>query len=145
MGKEIEHKYLVVSDSFKSLAKECHTISQGYLSKDPERIVRVRIKDDRGFLTVKGKTDKDSRAEYEYEIPVKDAEEMLPLCIGNFIQKRRWIVDFEGYTWEIDEFISPKVPTVAEIELISSHHDYPLPEFIGEEVTGNPAYYNSNI
>lgn len=145
MGKEIEHKYLVISDAYKALASESLHIVQGYLSKNPERVVRIRIINQCAYLTIKGKTEKDTRLEYEYEIPFEDAMEMLPLCIGSPIKKTRWIVAYDGERWEVDEFISPSFPTVAEIELSSSHHDYSLPPFIGEEVTGDPAYYNSNI
>ena len=145
MGKEIEHKYLVKNDSFKMSSLENHMIIQGYLSKDPERTVRVRIFDDKGFLTVKGKTIGDTRLEFEYEIPFQEARSLLKLCIGIPVEKRRWIVKHERNIWEIDEFINRDIPTIAEIELSQSTYDYPLPEFIGEEVTGNPKFYNSNL
>ena len=145
MGKEIEHKYLVTSETYKTRAVKTTHIIQGYLSKDPERVVRVRIIDKSGFVTIKGKTEGDTRLEFEYEIPYNDALEMLKLCLGHPIEKRRWIVMNKGNRWEVDEFISPAFPTVAEIELANSNHDYPLPGFIGKEVTGDPKFYNSNI
>ena len=145
MGKEIEHKYLVISDTYKSVAEKNSHIIQGYLSKNPERVVRVRIIDQKGFITIKGKTEKDTRMEFEYEIPYEDALEMLQLCLGKTIEKRRWIVTYAGYNWEVDEFISPTFPTVAEIELSNSNYEYPLPQFGGKEVTGDPTFYNSNI
>ncbi|MDE6409803.1 MAG: CYTH domain-containing protein [Muribaculaceae bacterium] len=145
MGKEIEHKYLVVTDSYKSTATENHHIIQGYLSKDVERTVRIRIIDNKAFLTIKGRNDGDTRLEFEYEIPVEDAREMLILSIGDYLEKRRWIVDYGGYRWEVDEFLNRNAPTIAEIELPFSSHNYPLPPFVGEEVTGDPKYYNSNL
>lgn len=145
MGKEIEHKYLVKSNYFKTQASERHVIVQGYLSKDPERIVRVRIYDSKAFLTIKGKNIGDTRFEYEYDIPVEDANSMLNLCIGNVIKKVRWIVFYDGFKWEIDEFLNRDIPTIAEIELAESSHNYPVPSFIGEEVTGDERYYNSNL
>ncbi len=145
MGKEIEHKYLVISDSFKENALFSYDIIQGYLCKDKERVVRIRICDSKAYLTIKGETIGDSRLEFEYEIPLSDAENMLPLCVGNVINKTRWIVMFDGNKWEVDVFHNRNVPTLAEIELPSSDYPYKLPPFVGEEVTGNPAYYNSNL
>lgn len=145
MGKEIEHKYIVNSDDYKELASASYLIIQGYLSRDKERTVRIRVKDRTGFITVKGKTEGDSRLEYEYEIPLEDAMQMLKICVGEPIEKRRWIVMFDGNKWEVDEFINRDIDTIAEIELSKSNYDYQLPPFVGEEVTGNPKYYNSNI
>ncbi|MDE5807368.1 MAG: CYTH domain-containing protein, partial [Muribaculaceae bacterium] len=116
MAQEIEHKYLVTSDDYKNCSVVSHKIIQGYLSKDPERIVRIRIKDNRGFLTIKGKTEIDTRYEFEYEIPLEDAKRMLSLCLGTPIEKTRWIVNHEGYKWEVDEFTSPCNMVIAEIE-----------------------------
>lgn len=145
MGKEIEHKYLVINDSFKLSAVSHHHILQGYLSKDPERVVRIRLYDSKGFLTVKGITVRDTRQEYEVEVSEEDARGMLGLCIGQPIEKIRWIVPYEDYIWEIDEFIHPPIGIIAEIELPESRHDYPLPSFIGREVTGDSRFYNSNL
>ena len=145
MAKEIEHKYIVVTDEYKNLAKKKTHIFQGYLSKDPERIVRIRITDNSGFITIKGKTNVDTRAEFEYAVPIEDAKQMLKLCAGKAIEKIRWIVEYSGLTWEVDEFVNPPVETIAEVELPYSHHDYLLPPFVGREVTGEKKYYNSNI
>ncbi|MBD5236782.1 MAG: CYTH domain-containing protein [Bacteroidales bacterium] len=145
MGKEIEHKYLVISKDYRFLADRSISISQGYLSRVPDRVVRIRIIENKGYITIKGRNAGDTRLEFEYEIPLADAERLLSLCEGVVIKKKRWIVTFQGYKWEVDEYLSPVFPTIAEIELSHSHHDYPLPSFIGEEVTGNEKYYNSNI
>lgn len=145
MGKEIEHKYIVTDESYKESAEFCHRIIQGYLSKDPCRVVRVRLYDNQGFLTVKGITCGDAREEYEFPISEEDARGMLCMCIGHPVEKLRWIYPYCGFNWEIDEFIYPPIGTIAEIELKESGHDYSLPPFIGEEVTGKPEYYNSNL
>jgi CYTH domain-containing protein len=146
MGVETERKYLVKNNGYRILSKESHIIKQGYLQREPERTVRIRTKDEHGYITVKGKTTGCSRLEFEYEIPYKDALQMLALCAGRIIEKRRYIVEHAGMLWEIDEFegdLSPLV--VAEIELPTSDHQYTLPDFIGEEVTGDAKYYNSNL
>ncbi len=146
MAKEIEHKYLVTSDEYIRLASEKHHIRQGYLSRNPEHIVRVRVVDMQGFITIKGKTSGDTREEFEYEIPVDDAIKMLLMCEGRIIEKKRFIVEYAGHIWEIDKFEGELFPLVlAEIELPTSSHDYPLPAFVGKEVTDNPAYFNSNL
>lgn len=144
MAIEIEHKYLVKNDSFKSLADSAVDIRQGYLNRDPARTVRVRTKGDRGFITVKGSTSDDTRVEYEYPVPYGDAIAMLRLCDGTVIEKRRYLVPYHGRTWEIDEFTgSLQGLVVAEIELESSGENYDIPPFVGREVTGDPRYYNS--
>lgn len=145
MALEIEHKYLVTNDSYKQLAHAHINIKQGYLNRDPQRTVRIRIYGNKGFITVKGVTIDDSRAEYEYQIPLDDAKNMLSMCLGTVIDKTRWLVTFDSHLWEIDEYHNCDAPTVAEIELEESTHDYALPSFVGQEVTGNPTYYNSNI
>ena len=146
MGKEIERKFLVTdSDAVKTLARDSVRISQGYLSVDPERTVRVRLRGNQGFLTIKGITRGASRAEYEYEIPAADACELLGLCVGEIIDKTRYLVDFDGHTWEVDEFHSPRSLWVAEAELQSESEELILPPWVGREVTGNPDYYNSSI
>ncbi|MDE6299934.1 MAG: CYTH domain-containing protein [Muribaculaceae bacterium] len=147
MGLEIEHKYLVKDLSYREMSEKKFHIIQGYLSKDPERTVRVRIKDDKAFITIKGiTTNGESREEFEYEVPVEDARRMLRLALPGLIEKIRYIVPWDGMIWEVDDFISPNPDlTVAEVELPSSGHHYSLPPFAGENVTGNPAYYNSNL
>lgn len=145
MAKEIEHKYLVINDSYKEMSRSCHHILQGYLSRDPNRIVRVRILDDCGIITIKGLTIGDTREEYEYKIPYNDAVEIMKLCEGNIIEKYRYIVPYAGWVWEVDCFKQPVEMTVAEIELPVSTKEYAIPPFIGEDVTGDPRYYNSNL
>lgn len=146
MSYEREHKYLVTDDSYKSMATASSHIRQGYLNRDPDRTVRIRIRDGRGFLTVKGRTVGDTRPEFEYSIPVEEAEAMLCLCAGRVIDKTRWIVPYDGFTWEVDEFHSDLAPlVVAEIELPQNTRDYPLPPFAGENVTGDERYFNSML
>ena len=146
MALEIEHKYLVVGDSYRRMAVSQRHIRQGYLSRDPERTVRIRIVDDKGFITVKGITSGDARLECEYRIPLEDADSMLKICLPPLIEKRRYIVPYKGKIWEVDEFQGNQASLVmAEIELESSDENYELPPFTGENVTGNPEYYNSNL
>lgn len=146
MGLEIEHKYLVKNDGFLPLAVSSYSISQGYLCREPDRTVRVRIKGGKGFLTVKGKNSGAVRAEFEYEIPLEDAEKILKMCLHPVIQKTRYIVPFAGHVWEVDRFNGDLEGLVtAEVELKSTDEEYAVPDFVGEDVTGNPAYYNSNL
>lgn len=146
MALEIERKYLVVNQSYREMAIEKRQIAQGYLSTDPDKTVRVRIAGTKAFLTVKSRNQGDVRHEWEYEIPVSDAEEMLELCTGTVLAKWRYIVPFEGWTWEVDEYennLSGLV--VAEVEIDNPDRKVPLPSFAGEEVTGRPEYYNSTL
>lgn len=147
MAKEIERKYLVTDNSYKSMATASHHIRQGYISRRKEGTVRVRLRDDRAFLTVKGVTCGVSRNEWEYEIPASDAAEMIEhSCEGNVVEKTRWIVPYGGYNWEIDEFMGRNAPlVVAEVELPSADIIPDLPPFIGREVSSDPAYFNSNL
>lgn len=147
MAKEVERKFLVTDDSYRSMATAVNHIIQGYISRRKEGTVRVRVINHRGFLTVKGANTGISRDEWEYEIPEADALEMLSkVCEGTVIEKERHLVDYGGHLWEIDRFIRPAgVKTVAEVELPSETEEVTLPPFIGEEVSGNPAYYNSNL
>lgn len=146
MACEIEHKYLVVNNIFKSMAESSEEIIQGYIDRTPQHVVRVRRYGHRCFLTVKGKNKGDARAEYEYEIPVDDFQGLLSLCSGKILRKRRWKVPYEGNIWEVDEYFGElEGLIVAEIELPSSDSHYKLPPFVGENVTENPSYYNSNL
>lgn len=147
MGVEIERKFLVKDNSFKASASDVSEIKQGYLSRDPERVVRVRIRNDRGYLTVKGRSVGATRLEYEYEIPLKDAEEMLCMCKPPVLSKTRYVVVGEdGNKWEIDEFHGDREGlVVAEVELNSADQPVILPSFISVEVTGDPRYFNSNL
>jgi len=146
MAKEIERKYLVKDDRYKSMSQSHSIIRQGYLSRRPEATVRVRIRDGRGYLTVKGLTRGATRDEWEYPVPVADAEAMLEVCEGTVIDKTRWLVEYRGHVWEVDEFRNPHPGlVVAEVELRDAGESVTLPPFVGDEVTGNPAYYNSNL
>lgn len=147
MAIEIEHKYLVTNDSFKDFATTSTYICQGYLSKDKERTVRVRIADDTAYITIKGKNSGDTRLEYEYSIPLNDARQILDtLCVKPIIEKIRHLVEYKGNTWEIDEFKGVLDGLVlAEIELPSSEYKYDIPPFIGKNVTNDSRYYNSNL
>jgi len=144
MAVEIERKFLVVGDAWTSAPKVY--FCQGYLNRDKERTVRVRVAGDRGFLTIKGKSSGASRAEFEYEIPREDAEQMLKLCDGPLIEKYRRNIAFAGMTWEVDEFLGGNQGlVVAEVELTSEEQAIQLPDWVGEEVTHDPRYFNSNL
>ena len=146
MGIEIEHKYLVKDDSYKRLSVSNSTIRQGFLSRNPERTVRVRVRDDQGFITIKGKGDGAAHPEFEYEIPLDDAVRLLSLCEPPVIEKTRYIVMHDGNRWEVDEFHgSLEGLVIAELEVPSEDYRFSLPPFVGREVTGNPKYYNSQL
>lgn len=146
MNLEIERKFLVKNNAFKDQTLRSHYIVQGYLSKDPERTVRVRIIDKEGWLTIKGKSNAQgtSRSEWEKAIPLEDAKQLLVLAIDVPIEKIRHIVPFENFTFEVDEFLTHnKNLLLAEIELPSEDTSFPRPDWLGDEVTGNPSYYNA--
>lgn len=146
MGKEIERKFAVSDPQAAIAASRCSVrIMQGYLSTNPDATVRVRIRDTQGFLTVKSRNDGAERGEWEYEIPIADARELLALSVTPIIDKTRYLADFEGHTWEIDVFTSPKHMVIAEVELSECNESLVLPGWVAEEVTGDPSYYNSNI
>lgn len=146
MGKEIERKFTVIDESYREIALSCHYIKQGYLLRSAERTVRVRIMDNNGFITIKGPTSGCIRAEFEYEIPLADAEELIKMSLPKIIEKNRYIVSFEGKEWEIDEFKGThKGLILAEIELDDEFESFQVPPFIGDEVTGNLKYYNSTL
>ncbi len=146
MPTEIERKFLVKDDRWRSLGQG-KPYWQGYLTTSPERSVRVRIAGDKGFLTIKGKTVGATRSEYEYAIPVDHAREMLQnLCVPPLVQKTRYRVEWEGLLWEIDEFEAEnKGLIMAEVELTDANQTVILPDWIGEEVTHDSRYYNSNL
>lgn len=146
MAKEIEYKFLVKDESYREMAQSCHRIMQGYLCREPERTVRVRSYDERAFITIKGKNQGAERLEFEYEIPMTDFDEIIHLCEGCTLEKLRYKVRYEGFTWEVDEFHGDLAPLVmAEIELPSVDTYFAKPPFIGEDVTGDPRYYNSML
>lgn len=146
MGKEIERKFIVNGDAYKSLAKGV-LYRQGYLCSDMGRSVRIRIFNDKGYLTVKGPSKGATRAEFEYEIPADEANEMLEyLCERPIIEKFRYKYQFEGFNWEIDEFLGENQGLImAEIELPDENTVFKKPDWIGREVTGDPRYLNSNL
>ncbi|MDP7100613.1 MAG: CYTH domain-containing protein [Rhodospirillales bacterium] len=146
MAQEIERKFLITGEAWRELAKGT-AYRQGYLSTVKERTVRVRTIDDKGFLTIKGITVGATRAEYEYEIPAGDANEMLDdLCEQPIIEKKRYKVPLDGFIWEIDEFGGVNEGLiVAEIELESEDQEFNKPDWIGDEVSGDPRYFNSNL
>ena len=144
MAKEIERKFLV-KDSWQPQADGIK-IAQGYLSTEPERTVRVRIKGGRGYLTIKGRNHGLSRDEFEYEIPLRDAEELLKLAIPPLLSKTRYVERHGDSTWEIDVFAGENQGlVVAEIELPHEQADFFRPEWLGREVSGDVRYYNANL
>ena len=150
MNQEIDRKYLVTSDCYKDLAVAHAHIRQGYISREKTGTVRVRITNDKAYLTIKGKPAEGHFARYEWEkeILVKEAEEFMKLCQGTIIDKTRWIVPAteEGLKWEVAEFHGKHEGlVVAEIELESEDQIVVLPAFIGKEVTDDPQYYNANM
>jgi CYTH domain-containing protein len=146
MAVEIERKFLVVGDGWRERATSS-TFRQGYLSTNKERTVRIRVMDQVGLLTVKGITVGAERSEFEYEIPVADAKQMLEdLCERPLIEKVRHVVVVGEGTWEIDEFSGVNAGLiVAEIELDHADQPIELPPWIGTEVTDDPRYFNSNL
>jgi len=146
MAKEIERKFLVKSMNFKEFGV-CTEIEQGYICTEKERVVRVRRYGDRAFLTIKSASVGFARDEFEYEIPLDDAQKMLKtICIQPTIKKCRYVLYFEGKKWEIDVFDGENLGLIiAEIELESEDETFTIPAFIGEEVTGDIRYYNSYI
>ena len=147
MALEIERKFLVdVKKVVKLKLSGGERIAQGYLSTEPNKIVRVRIKKNRGFLTIKSANIGIVRQEFEYEIPVADAEEILKLCTPNILTKVRYKVEYAGHTWEVDIFEGRHAGLIlAEVELDSAEEKVELPDWIGEEVSGDERYYNSRL
>ena len=147
MSLEIERKFLVKGD-YKSLSERSQRIVQGYLSRLPERTVRVRIAGDKAFLTIKGIGDAEglSRREWEFEIPVAEAEEMIAICEAGVIDKVRYYVPCGDFVVEVDEFGGANLGlVVAEIELPDVDCHVELPDWLGDEVTGLEQYYNSSL
>lgn len=146
MGEEIERKFLVASDSWRERA-EGEPYRQGFLSTEPERTVRVRVAGSRASITIKGKSVGARRTEFEYEIPVADAQRMLEtLCKRPLIEKVRYKVVVDDHTWEIDVFEGDNAGlVVAEIELGREDEPFERPDWVGEEVTDDPRYFNANL
>lgn len=147
MAQEIERKFLVEGD-FKAVAVKATRITQGYLSSVPERTVRVRIKGDKGYITIKGigSDSGASRYEWEKEIPITEVEELLKICEPGVIDKTRFLVKAGAHTFEVDEFYGDNEGlVVAEVELSSEDEGFFKPEWLGKEVTGDVKYYNSML
>ena len=145
---EIERKFLVTSDQFKADALAKNEISQGYLNSNPERTVRVRIKGESGFITIKGKGNETgtTRFEWETEIPLSEAKPLLALCEKGVIEKMRYEVKVGKHTFEVDEFFGDNEGLiVAEIELKSEDETFEKPHWLGEEVTNDNRYYNAAL
>jgi adenylate cyclase len=147
MAQEIERKFLVRSDGWQAAATGSSLVRQGYLSSNAKATVRVRSYDDsRAVLTLKGKATGMARAEYEYDIPIEDARELLALARPHVLEKRRFLVAHDRMTWEVDVFEGRHQGLVlAEIELEHAGQDVALPEWVGEEVTQDERYYNSTL
>ena len=146
MGVEIERKFLVRDESWKAQGQGV-LLRQGYLSSAPERTVRIRIEGESATLTIKGKSTGATRAEWEYAIPLQDAQALLDgLCERPFIEKKRYRISFEGMVWEVDEFLGENAGlVVAEIELASENQAFARPSWLGEEVTHDARYFNSSL
>jgi adenylate cyclase len=144
---EIEHKYLIIQSEWEKIVPEkSEIIKQAYLHSDPDKTIRIRTKGAKGFITIKGKTKGTSRPEYEYEIPLEDANELIRNFTKQLIEKTRHYILFEGKLWEVDVFEGEnKGLIVAEIELQSETETYSIPHWIGENVTSDKRYANSNL
>ena len=146
MAKEIERKFLVKGDAWRALAKGT-TYRQGYLNSAKERTVRIRTAGAQAFITIKGMTVGATRSEYEYEIPLGDAKEMLEtLAEKPLIEKTRYKIPVGNLTWEIDEFLGENTGLiVAEVELKGADQTFDKPVWLGDEVTNDPRYFNANL
>ncbi|MFZ0789270.1 MAG: CYTH domain-containing protein [Chromatiaceae bacterium] len=147
MAIEIERKYLVKNDSWRSGVESEHRIMQGYLASDPRITVRVRVMGDAAFLTIKGPTSGIGRSEYEYPIPVADGEAMLrELAVSGLVEKTRYRVRCGAHVWDLDVFAGENAGLVmAEVELESEDESFELPDWAGKEVTGDARYYNASL
>ena len=145
---EIERKFLVKAYDYRKEAHRKTKIIQGYLTKDPKRTVRVRIREDQGFLTIKGMSSEDglSRFEWEKEIPLNEAQELITLCLPTVIEKTRYEVTYKGVLFEVDEFEGAHSGLVlVEVELNSTKDIFEIPKWVDKEVTGDKKYYNSYL
>lgn len=146
MPQEIERKFLLRNDAWKPAIIRRLEIKQGYLNTDPKRTVRVRIKGDQGYLTIKSESVGISRQEFEYEIPYEEARSLILLCEPPVIDKVRHEVKHEGHLWEIDVFAGANEGlSVAEIELSAEDEGFSPPPWLGEEVSHDPRYFNSQL
>jgi len=144
VGTEIERKFLVVGTQWRQGAGTL--LRQGYLNRDPQRTVRVRIAGAQAFITIKGASQGSVRAEFEYAIPSADAQQLLSLCEGPLIEKLRYRIEHGGLCWEVDEFQGEnRGLVVAELELTAVDQGFERPSWVGEEVTHDPRYFNSQL
>jgi adenylate cyclase len=145
MGIEIERKFLVEGDAWRVGASPSRIV-QGFLSRDPERIVRVRLRDGEAFLTIKGKGSGLARVEVEVAIPAEEARQLLPLCLPPLIEKTRHLVTWAGHLWEIDEFYGDNAGlVVAEVELAAEDEIFERPPWLGQEVSEDFRYSNAAL
>jgi len=146
MGIEIERKFLLVNDDWRKNA-QCEFYRQGYLCVTKERTIRIRVAGDFAFITIKGESYGTQRKEFEYAIPVSDANELLnSLCLKPLIEKKRYKIYYRNLLWEIDEFLGDNSGLIlAEVELEQPDQKILLPDWIGFEVTGDAKYYNANL
>jgi adenylate cyclase len=144
MAVEIERKFLVAGNAWQQAPGVVYR--QGYLNRDKARTVRVRVAGDAAFLTVKGISRGATRAEFEYAIPLADAQQLLTLCDGPLIEKTRYVIPYQGTTWEVDEFGGDNAGlVVAEVELLSEDQPFARPPWLGAEVTQDARYFNSSL
>ena len=145
MGVEIERKFLLKGEDWRALGEPL-LLRQGYLSSNPARVVRVRVEGDQAYMTVKSKSVGATRGEWEYPIPLSDANELLALCEPPLVEKFRRKIAFAGNVWEVDEFLGANAGlVVAEIELGSENQSFERPDWIGAEVTHDARYFNSAL
>lgn len=146
MGTEIERKFLVASDAWRTEATQCSVFCQGYLASEGGNTVRIRLDGRQGWLTVKGPTEGMRRAEFEYGVPLEDAEALLSLCAGRIVEKKRHRIPVGSHLWEIDEFAGLNAGlTMAEVELAAEADIVSLPGWLGREVTGDRRFDNANL
>jgi len=146
MALEIERKFLVIDDSWKPQVVRSHVLKQGYLASSPGPTIRIRTSDESAFLTIKGKTIGFSRVEFEYEVPMEEALDLLKLSANTPIEKTRYIIKADGHVWEIDVFEGANQGLVlAEVELRSEDEQVVLPSWIGSEVSHDSRYFNSYL
>lgn len=144
MAREIERKFLIKGSAWRHAGAV--RLRQGFLNSDQERTVRVRSVDDKAYLTIKGIAVGATRLEFEYEIPWEDAKQLLNICEKPLIEKDRYRVEEGGVVWEIDEFFGENYGLIiAEVELESEDQPFTKPDWVGDEVTGDPRYFNSNL
>ena len=146
MGQEIERKFLVDKALWYEVRPEGTDYRQGYIVNTKGKTVRVRVAGAKGYLTIKGATQGATRAEFEYEIPVEEARQLLQFCEGPLIEKTRYKVEVEQHLWEVDEFSGENDGLImAELELESEDQPFAKPAWVGPEVTDDPRYYNANL